>query len=278
MIVAIENRAPIKLSTVHDFSECFTPFEGEGPAEGNLLSRTRATVEAPSGEILLESGNILHVRGEDGRERIAHYRGGNVDHVVDFDPSWRDVRLISKEPLLERHEYFRLSVLYAYMQLARGLLTLHASAIRHRGEAILFAGPSGSGKSTQARLWQEAHPGKIDILNDDKPLLDPASARAYGTPFAGTSRKSLNASAPIRAIVLVEPRSRDDALRLGRADAAARLYALAIRPDHDAEGMHRFFHQLEKLLDKVPIYRLCCTPTPQAVSTLKAALEKETRQ
>ena len=73
--------------------------------------------------------------------------------------------------------------------LGHGVVSLHAAAISHRGQGVLFLGESGTGKSTHARLWCR-HMAATELLNDDSPFirLQPAGAPlVYGSPWSGKS-------------------------------------------------------------------------------------------
>ena len=87
--------------------------------------------------------------------------------------------------------------------LRRDAVVLHASYIDTIYGGILFSGPSGIGKSTQADLWCRYRNAKQ--VNGDRPILrrDKSGWKAYGSPYAGSSRCWLNRSSQIRAIVIL---------------------------------------------------------------------------
>ena len=78
--------------------------------------------------------------------------------------------------------------------LRRDAVVLHASYIDTIYGGILFSGPSGIGKSTQADLWCRYRNAKQ--VNGDRPILrrDKSGWKAYGSPYAGSSRCWLNRS------------------------------------------------------------------------------------
>lgn len=50
-------------------------------------------------------------------------------------------------------------------------LFFHSSALMLDGKAYLFSAPSGTGKSTHTALWQRHFGGRVQMINDDKPII-----------------------------------------------------------------------------------------------------------
>ena len=90
------------------------------------------------------------------------------------------------------------------MLIHRERLCVHAACVDTPLGGILFSGQSGVGKSTQAELWCR-HRGARQI-NGDRPILskDQGEWRAWGSPYAGSSKCHLNESCPVTAIVMLE--------------------------------------------------------------------------
>lgn len=174
---------------------------------------------------------------------------------------------------------------------AFGALTFHASAIRYRGEAILFAGASGSGKSTQTALWKASYPDDVVYINDDTPILRKRGGVFYacGSPWAGTTGISNPVCAPVRAIVYVE-RSDKFPPDGGSGEASAKaapseptirrisgreknLLALrSVRAQHFPVQRERQAELIFELMREIPVYRLRCGITPDAAETVKSLL------
>ncbi|OPZ86250.1 MAG: hypothetical protein BWY74_03696 [Firmicutes bacterium ADurb.Bin419] len=144
---------------------------------------------------------------------------------------------------------------------------LHASAVAYENKAYLFSARSGTGKSTHAELWIK-HFGadKAAIINDDKPairLLD-NSFFVYGTPWSGKSDKNLNIKVPLRSIVFIERSETNRIDRIDSKQAIALIINQTLRPKQ-LEKMDKLLDLLEKILVTVPIYKLCCNISEDAV-------------
>ncbi len=272
MNIAVQGAHPVRVETVNDFSECFGAFESDKVSEGSLLSTVQEALTPREGTPFHTSKRLRWFK-QGGHHVLEHYRDGALDHTVSFDETWKNVKLTSAAPLSSYTEYFRLSVLYAYMMFSAGYITVHASAISHGGEGILFIGTSGSGKSTQSSLWLESFPD-VTIINDDKPMLSP-EGRVHGTPFAGTSRRAANIRADVKALVFIEKSEANHVKRLSKAEATASLYEHALTPEHDKHSMHAFFDSVDTLLGHAPAYHYRCTRSIESVHTLRATLFKE---
>ncbi|MCD7765488.1 MAG: hypothetical protein LUH53_03090 [Lachnospiraceae bacterium] len=131
------------------------------------------------------------------------------------------------------------------------------------------------GKSTQAELWKE-HMGST-VINGDRTIIakEKNGWRAYGSPYAGSSRYFVQQDEPIRAIVLLEQADENRMEAVSASEAFAKLF-LQVSLDHeDADLVNRLCDLLSELVAEIPIYRLYCTPDQRAVETLKTVLEDE---
>ena len=144
-------------------------------------------------------------------------------------------------------------------------LLFHGSAIAVDGETYLFLAKSGTGKSTHARLWRERFGDRAVMINDDKPLLRVADAGAtvYGTPWDGKHHLSRNASAPLKALCILERAADNRIRRIDAAEALPFLLRQCYRPADPAATV-RTLALLDALVRHVPIYRLGCNTDPDA--------------
>ncbi len=152
----------------------------------------------------------------------------------------------------------------ALIHMKRGFM-LHASAIEADGEGYLFSAPSGTGKSTHTGLWRNVFGEKrIRYINDDKPAIreDNGIHYVYGTPFSGKTDLNENIRVPIRGIVILE-RGCNNITGITSKEALYPLLNQMVRPASDAD-MNCLLILLDRLLNKVPVYRLQCTATEEA--------------
>lgn len=157
--------------------------------------------------------------------------------------------------------------------LARDGLILHCAYVRTPRGAILFSGPSGIGKSTQGGLWAK-HRG-AEVRNGDRALLQCLDGRwtARGWPVCGSSRICAPCDTPIRAVVMLEQRPENRAERLRPAQAFLQLFPQITVNRWNPAAAERAAGLLERLIAAVPVLRLGCTVSAEAVDCLEAVLE-----
>lgn len=152
---------------------------------------------------------------------------------------------------------------------------LHASYIRTKFGGLLFSGVSGVGKSTQADLWCR-YLG-ADLVNGDKPIvgrLADGTWRAYGSPYAGSSRCYRNESDRVRAVIFLQQSPENSLRRLALNETFRRLYENTIVNSWNPEFVSEICDLLNGFSVEIPAYEFCCTPDLRAVRFLEQALER----
>lgn len=148
----------------------------------------------------------------------------------------------------------------------RDRLLFHGAVVELAGHAYLFTAPSGTGKSTHARLWR-AHLGNaVRIINGDKPFIAvPAGGIpvAYGTPWAGKEGWQCNTRAPLAAICFLE-RGSNAIQEVAPLEVLESALQQVYRPAC-ASAAGRTLELLDRLLTSVPLYRLACDVSEEAV-------------
>lgn len=154
-------------------------------------------------------------------------------------------------------------------------LILHASFIKWGEKGILFSAPSGTGKSTQADLWQK-YLG-AEIINGDRAGIRKKDGvwRAYGLPYAGSSKIYRNESALLSAIVVLEQAEENSICPLGHTEAVVRLLPEFSLHRWDATFMNQAMDLITEIVENVPVYLLKCRPDKRAVEILIETIEKE---
>ena len=154
-----------------------------------------------------------------------------------------------------------------------GFFLFHCSAVSIDGRGVLFAAPSGTGKSTHAGLWRQAFDDRVKVINDDKPLIhvDGDSVSAYGTPWAGKHSMQTNTSVPVRVLFMLERAEESSVEPLYLHEAYPLALNQIYRPDN-ALLMKKTLDMLNIFLDNVPIYRLKCNISEDAVYTAYSAI------
>ena len=163
--------------------------------------------------------------------------------------------------------------------LARDVMQFHCSALEMDGRAYLFTAPSGTGKSTHVRLWRQVFGAHVTVINDDKPLVrlqKDGSWRVYGTPYGGKHNLQTNTSQTLCGIVMLERGAENKIERVTPQDAFVTLMAQTY---HSIQTPERILHAMDLVgsLANLPVFRLQCNISQQAVQVAYEALKGETR-
>lgn len=155
-------------------------------------------------------------------------------------------------------------------------LILHASFIAYQNKAILFSAPSGTGKSTQADLWQKYVDG-VKIINGDRAIIGIENnvVKAYGLPFCGTSKITLNQSFNLSTIVILRQGKINKLVELSARDSYKYLYSQINWIGWDKKLQLNILDLLEKVVNSIKIYYFECLPDRSAVEMLKTTITKE---
>lgn len=153
-----------------------------------------------------------------------------------------------------------------------GALILHSAYMNYRGKAVLFSAPSETGKSTQANLWEKYR--DTYTVNGDRSLLirENDGWYAYGWPICGSSEICRNEVYPIQAIVMLKQAKENKAYPLKGFQAMREVMEQIMINTWDREFQIRVMDQLEKLLNEIPVYRLECNISEEAVKCLEEVL------
>ena len=152
--------------------------------------------------------------------------------------------------------------------LQENALVLHSSYIICEGKALLFSAPSGTGKSTQARLWEQYKNAKV--INGDRSVLKCTEKGIYacGLPFCGSSQINWNESAPLVGIVLLEQAPKNEIERCSAAQATKKLFSECSVNYWNQEFVNQTFEVIEKIVGNVPVYKLKCDISKEAVEAV----------
>lgn len=153
---------------------------------------------------------------------------------------------------------------------SKGFL-IHSSVVEYLGKTILFAGPSGIGKSTQANLWERYLGARV--LNGDWCVVTERDGMFYGggSLCAGYSEIYCEAQAPIAGIVLLEQGAKNQLCVPGARAVSGLLSQITVNA-WDASFMEELMDRLQRLMERVPVYRLCCRPDRESVELVRCSL------
>lgn len=155
---------------------------------------------------------------------------------------------------------------------------LHASCVVYQGRAIVFTASKQVGKSTQASLWEKYR--DAEIINGDRVLLRKIDDewRAYGSPYAGTSRIFKNTSAPVTAIAVISQEKYNSASKLNSFESLKALMDGCSYESWNRDSVNRVVDIANELLEQIEFVKLKCLPDEGAVETLEEYLWNRTFQ
>lgn len=152
-------------------------------------------------------------------------------------------------------------------------MILHSAYMCYQGEAILFSAPSETGKSTQAALWEKYRGSRT--INGDRSLLlkEDGIWKACGWPVCGNSGICSNECYPIRAVVMLKQAKENRAYPLTGFRALREIMEQITYNGWDKEFQMKVMDHLENLLQEIPVYRLECDISENAVECLGKMFE-----
>ena len=178
------------------------------------------------------------------------------------------------ELTLEECEYlYTGSCFYTELIKYDGVL-LHASCVQYENYAYLFSANSGTGKSTHTHLWLKKFP-TAEILNDDKPAIRKVGEKyyAFGTPWSGKFDESVNTKTEIAGITFLSRGETNEIERVSGSDVMFDFMNQTVRPNKK-EYMISFMEILDKILSDVPVFKMKCNISEEAVITSYNAMKR----
>lgn len=204
-------------------------------------------------------------------ERRLARAGGDILHL---EATEEDVRKANVNNVGEMEaECYAMTIPLSEQCPALGRMMTHGVAIECDGKGFIFTAGSGVGKSTHAFLWQKyLGEDRVRIVNGDKPILwfrPDGEILACGSPWSGKECLDENVQVPLRGICLLT--------RLELSGADAPFATRATREEALDFLLHQIFiprdpqrkiltlRLLEALYEKVPVYNLYITKSPECV-------------
>ncbi|MBQ4105451.1 MAG: hypothetical protein IJC86_03580 [Clostridia bacterium] len=204
------------------------------------------------------------------RDRSQKYLAENQSASPDFSLEITDSDIdahIEKYPMdKDLAEYVVAGIKFYEEILSRGGFFLHSAAMCVDGVGFAFTGPCGAGKSTHATLWRKYFGDKVISINDDKPVVKIVDGTPYicGTPFSGKFDINANVMVPLCGISILCQHAENSISKVSASQALPVLLEQTLRPE-EPQKMMNLFNMLDETLSKVPVYKLCCNISREAV-------------
>ncbi len=171
------------------------------------------------------------------------------------------VRRILPADASEGYIEYRAMISITARELLRfGACIFHSVAFVYRGRAWLLTAPSGVGKTTQFLNWQRQHPGEIEMICGDMPVLAPEAdgrIHVYSTSWCGKENMgNKELTAPLAGIVLLEQGSENQLSPLPPADCVMPFFRQFVVLPETEEQCLALTGLMSKVLESVPVWKL----------------------
>ena len=149
--------------------------------------------------------------------------------------------------------------------------------VHQSGGGYLFSACSGTGKSTHTSFWLDLFKDKgAYILNDDKPAIRVLEdgIYAYGTPWSGKHDISVNNKVKLQGICFLERDTTNWIKPFSGMEAYTQLYSSSSKKI-SREELLKQIEIFDKIVEKIPIWKMGCTPTIEAAKVAYEAMSGE---
>lgn len=235
-----------------------------------IESLLKKVISMPEGDITGKK-NPYRVRGKEHSYFILKHKNGMIKALYGYDQEFKHTTIELCEALLEdaaEMEYVLMSMIFMEIALKNGFMSLHASAIGYKNEAILFVAPSQTGKSTHTNYWNRLYP-EVFWINDDKPLIkkDGAFLYVFGTPFSGRHKKNQNTQLKLRSIVFLEQGKENKVLLMKKDEISTEIIRNIHRPADDF-GWNQLIQIINTIQEDIQLIRYTATHSIEAAKIL----------
>ena len=158
----------------------------------------------------------------------------------------------------------------------------HSVSFVYRGYAWLLTAPSGVGKTTQFMNWQRMHPGEIEMICGDMPVLEPrkdGSIWVHSTSWCGKENiGNKGLCAPLAGIILLEQGCENRIAPLPARDAIFPFFnQFVVLPE--TEGQIKALARLmDHLLSHVPVWKLINLGDEESTELIRETFNKRVQE
>jgi len=241
-------------------------------------------ISKPEGKVIKQIGDAFIIRTD--RDKYCRYltdrKTGNIFNAIYYDDSYSEIEInLKKIPesgfSLTDYEYMYTGFAFSDRLTMSGGAVLHGSGLAYNNQGIVFSANSGTGKSTHTQLWKECFSDKVVIVNDDKPAVRFYDGIPYifGTPWSGKSDLNESIQVQLKAIIFIKRSETNRIELLNKRDGIYSLMSQISRPYYDEKIGLKTIDVIDKIIQTVPVYRLYCNISQEAVKVVFDQLIKE---
>lgn len=215
------------------------------------------------------------IQNTDGECRFLNFKGDNRCYAASVQTGERSYQIIFArwvETQLVADTIFLAPFALERQMIRDGSLILHSAFIQYKGRAVLFSAPSGIGKSTQAGLWEKYM--RTETVNGDRALLVRRKNGWYaeGWPVCGSSEICKNQRWPVQAIVMLGQSAENKVKALKGMQAFREVMPQITVNRWNRDMQNSVLDSMEMLLNEIPVCRLMCSISEEAVRCLEKYL------
>jgi hypothetical protein len=212
----------------------------------------------------------------DGYHQFSRYDESKqlIYQIITKDYLHFEINLYQSHLNLEEVEYVAIEQIISIIFLNHQLITIHASAISFKDEAILFVGNAKVGKSTIANRFITNLDQTI-YINDDKPLLNYNQNQlyVYGSPFSGLNKLNNNISRKVHKIIFIEQSNENKVIELDHLSKTKLLFQHLVKPIKE-ESIDKVVHFIDNIVLNVCMIKYLINNTDDAYHELFEFLTK----
>ena len=236
-------------------------------------------IPEPQGELVqtVKATKILQCDNGFLCRYIKSSKTGVIPFAIYFTKDYSNVKISLKKDYTFQNlsttdwEYLYTGFMFANRLTVLGGTVLHSSSISYKDNGIVFSADPGTGKSTHVSLWKKKFGDDLLIVNDDKPAIRFVNGKPYiyGTPWSGKTDLNLNIKKPLKAIVFIERGETNTIASMTITDSVLNLSRQLPNPFYDKEIGIKTVGFIKEIYErKIPVYRLKCTISEEAVEVV----------
>lgn len=164
---------------------------------------------------------------------------------------------------------------FLYLAGRHSMYAIHSASVFYRNKAWLFSGPSGTGKSTHTNLWKKCL--STPVINGDLNLLALKDGKPviHGIPWCGTSGIRDSQTYDLGGIVQLRQEPFNQLLPLSDGQLRLGVFHRLISPLWTEDMLQNAAAFVNRLSSKIFLGKLGCTISPEAVYTIKEAIDRQ---